>query len=230
MSEKDDELKKLLKELIKSLKNYTTKGKVRRPYRTPIGGGGYPRRSPYRWSRLPYPPERESRRDYKPPKSEKTGYLRMPKEPTYVEKERIVYDPEVKRLLKEINENLKTEKEEDKGDVESLSSDVELENPAYSLEVEDEVEKESALEIDEHEDLPEPLSPPEIEPQEDVEISTEPITENVEPIETSEFDLETYTEPVETIEALDLSTLEAELYEENPVELEPKELVEEGTY
>jgi hypothetical protein len=103
-----DELEKLLREILRELRS---KRSLRRTYKLgpPLRSGGYPiRRNPYRMTSFKYQHQSKTPQEYKP-RVERPSYggmiRRRPE--IYKPKERIVYDPEVKQLLKDIREELR---------------------------------------------------------------------------------------------------------------------------
>jgi hypothetical protein len=254
---KKDEIEKLLREILRALRS---KRSLRRTYKLgpPLRSGGYPRRhSPYRMTGFRYQPQSKTPQEYKP-RVERPSYggmiQRRPE--VYRPKERIVYDPEVKQLLKDIREELRRNlseppEVEEKPELLEESYDETFDGLKYESSLvekieEREYEQNDSIELDKvesFEDVEESINEfidfdelsgteiEELEPLEEIEPESIDDVLEVEPIGEDEAELVEEYDPeiIEQIEAQDLSSLEGALYGPELVpEVEVVENVEEG--
>jgi hypothetical protein len=257
--EKDE--KEKLEEIIRLLRKLLSKDdyKPRVSYRAskhnlPIArGGGYKSRNyfPQHYQDYQSPRLRNEAKKYETREKTNSYSAKSWNEPMqYQPRERLVYDPEVKQILKSIEQKLSSEPEAEEI-LRQLENDPEL----YEKVVEklsNDLERSEANEPDLDEEAGEPSEPINQEPSQEVEqsidevvqkdaeveaetgeeifeslsemkISTEAIQE-AKPSEEIEPQVEELSNGViEKIEAQDLSSLEAELYQEPLESIEPVE-------
>ena len=148
------------------------------------------------------------------------------------EKERLVYDPEVKQLLRSIDEHLagseenklgevsyESSEQEEASEIENLEVDAEIDLPEMQenfegsqIEIENEAEPLENMEMEE-------ISGQAIESKESLGLETE--VEQFEPLEPqAEEIIPEETSMIQRLETEDLSTLEAELFPESVQESE----------
>ena len=242
----ESELRKLIKMLRRLISgNYKPriyKPKIRDLIYKPKGGGY--RKSPSKYimhHNFKYQPEPKP----KIPADKPSSYRGSPwKEPVNYkpEKERLVYDPEVKQLLRSIDEHLAGSEENKLGEVSYESSEQEEASEIENFEVDAEIDlpemqgnfEGSQIEIENEAEPLENMEMEEISGQaivskESLGLETE--VEQFEPIEPqAEEMIPEEASVVQQLETEDLSTLEAELFPELTEPIERTEPVQESEY